>query len=155
MPGDKFGVGRRGPVRSSGDKRRERRSRSRHRDSEAAASGSAASARRSPVASRASSLQILSQTKVPLEKKVVVASSFLLSHEFHGCGGWPTLTTCGRQRAHTNVMATYRATSEQIGDTDLVLKGASLFSVYCLRAPYAYVRFARSRLWIRLCGLLA
>ena len=90
-----------------------------------------------------------------------MASSVLLSLQFSGSGAWPAFKTVERQSLHSNVLGIVRsAQPEKHGDSDVMLSDAAILNVDEVRAPYAYVRFARLRLSVRVVakappGLLA
>ena len=95
-------------------------------------------------------------TDVPVEQKFHVRGALMLSRDCYGSGIWPILTTKERQRVHSNIIGGLRAAaSERYTDHDDTM-GATMFTdghfleVYNLRTPYAYIRFTRLRLSIRL-----
>ena len=80
--------------------------------------------------------------------------SLLLSKELFGAGGFPALSTCERQRLHSNVVSVFRrATSQDHNGEDHVehlLSDAALLHAYALPAPFTFVRFAWLRSSIRM-----
>ena len=107
-------------------------------------------------------------TSAPTKKKLLVASSLLLSKELYGAGSAPVLLVGERQKLHSNVMSVVRkATCSDMGGTmatmpkvqchegadyrfkpDL-LSDAEVLNIFECRAPYTFVRFLRLRLSVR------
>ena len=83
--------------------------------------------------------------------KIQVTSSLLLLRQFNGSSFWPTFRTTERQRIHSNAIGIFRATlCGNHGDGDEQITDGELLHIHELRAPYAYVRFSRLRLSLRI-----
>jgi len=107
------------------------------------------------------------ESRAAWDKKMLVASSLLLSKELYGAGSFPILVKGERQKLHSNVMSVIRKATETDmagetasrpkllnGDEDLRCKPELLSDAECLnifecRAPYATVRFLRMRMSVR------
>ena len=99
------------------------------------------------------SYQLFVKSKVAVKKKLMVASSLMLSRELYGVGCLPCLSVGEREKLHGHVMSVYRrATSEAFtGDKHvLMVPDSELLHVHELRAPHTFVRFARLRMSIRI-----
>lgn len=95
-------------------------------------------------------VKLFKKTSIGVKEKAQVAGSVLLSRQFNGSGAWPALKTVERQRLHTNVLGVVRvALSEKHGGSDIMMSDAAILNIYEKRAPYAYVRFPRLRLSVR------
>lgn len=97
--------------------------------------------------------QYFRKTATPVQKKLSVASSLLLSKETFGVGCMPILNTTERQALHRHIMVFYRkATSsglDELRDINHGISDVVLRYSFELKAPYTYVRFHRLRLSIR------
>ena len=91
---------------------------------------------------------------IPIDAKVQVANSLIMSRECYAGGSHPVLNTNERTRLHSNIMQAYRHTvSEKFSDnTDdgHRLADSDIIHVYGFGAPYTVIRFLRLRLSIRL-----
>ena len=95
--------------------------------------------------------RLFRKSAVAWSEKVNVAGSLLLSRQFNASGAWPELRLVERQRLHANVIGFLRSSvSEKFSDVDQLLTDAQMLHAYNFRAPYAFVRFARLRLSIRI-----